>query len=520
MEDREELIAAIKSENNKARKQVGLKSSEVAGGRLEQYVKEKLLGELELQSVREMPLVSTINVQKAITDKKATIYKKEPVRKFTEIEGDAEETVELIYRDLKLNQKLNTANKNYLYQDQTIGMIVPKNGKLICRILKMHQIDAIPSLVDPEEADGFVISAFDRTLYIQYDTDKKDHDTATGFLGRADRSAASQDQDIKVSEKYQYQKYVEKYIVWTKELNFMMNGLGEIIDPETGEASNETDITSPLASHGIMPFFEVSRDKDFEFFVRPSNSLTDFTVQFNSLLSDLSNNIKMNGYAVGVLKAPSDLQPQNQVIGASMLLKLPTDDPDKEIDFEFVSPNSNISEISEAIDKLLNYFITSEGLGGSVVNSRGDSEKASSGIDRFLMMLSKAESHADDYTSFKEAEITIYNIIKAWLDVLGNTNQLDSKYKVSIPADSELNITYAKPELVETSAEKLANIEKKIDMGLMSKKQAVMDIHNIDSDEKAEELLAEIRKDDELNMPEPGAFDANRQDEEDQDNEE
>lgn len=494
--DRLKLIAAINSENNKARKQDSLRSSEIAGGRIHQYVKENLLGQLHRSSVKEMPLVSSINVQKAICDKKATIYKKKPERRFTETTPEQENVLKLIYRDMCLDEKLNTANKNYIYQDQTIGMIVPKGNKLICRILKMHQIDAIPSLTDPEQADGYIISAFDRTMYIENDQEKSNRETATGYIGRSSRSSATQDNNIGVSEKYQYQKYVEKYIVWSKEYNFMMNGLGEVIDPETGEPSNEIDIMSPLYGYDLMPFFEVSRDKDFEYFVRSSNNLSDFTVQFNAQLSDLANNIKMNGYAVGVLKAPSDLQPESQVIGASMLLKLPTDDPDKEVDFAFTSPNSNIGEISSAIDSLLNYFVTSEGLGGSVVNSKGESEKAQSGIDRYLMMLSRIEAHQDDYDAFKNAENKIYKIIKAWLQVLNNTNLIDNKYKVIIPEDSEIEVLYSRPEMIQTESEKLANIEKMIDLGLMSKKQAVMELYEIEDEQKANDILEDIREDD------------------------
>jgi hypothetical protein len=496
IEDRKRLINNINSENNKARKQDSLRSSEIAGGRLHQYVKEKLLGELERSSVKEMPIISSINIQKAVTDKKATIYKRKPERMFTETTPEQEMTLLKIYRDMKLDEKLNTANKNYIYQDQTIGMIVPKNGKLICRILKMHQIDAIPSIDDPESSDGFILSVFDRTNYIEQDQEKSTRDTATGFIGRSQRSSASPDNNIEVAEKYQFQKYVEKYIVWSRKYNFMINGLGEILDPTTGEPSNEVEIESPLARFNIMPFFEIARDKDYEFFTRPSNALSDFTIQFNAQLSDLANNIKMNGYAVGVLKAPSDLQPENQVIGASMLIKLPTDDPEKEIDFQFVSPNSNIAEISEAIDKLLNYFVTSEGVGGGVVNSKGMDEQAHSGIDRYLKMLQRIEAHQDDYDAFSNAERQIYEIVKAWLYVLNDTNLLSDKYKVIVPQESEIEILYAKPEMVETQAEKIANIEKLMDLGLMSRKHAVMDLFSVQDQDKAIELLNEIDSDD------------------------
>ena len=264
-------------------------------------------------------------------------------------------------------------------------MIVPKSGKYHMRILKMHQIDAIPSPVDPEKSDGFIVSCFDRTNYMELYQDKPEIDTATGRRGRSVRSSANNEthSSQETADDYQFQRYVERYIVWTPELNFMMDGTGEIIDMETGELATEAiDLESALAPQGIMPFFEISRGKDFEFFSRPSNTLTDFTVQYNSSLSDLQTNIKMNGYSVGVLKAPSELQPENQVVGPAMLLKLPTDDPDKEVDFSFVNPSSNIGEISEANNQLLNYFTTSEGLGADVINADGSTAKYTSGTDK------------------------------------------------------------------------------------------------------------------------------------------
>jgi len=122
IEGRLDLIASINDENNKARKQVSLKQSEVDGGRIQQSVKEYLRGELHLETVKEMPIVSSINVQSAITDKKATVYKKRPDRRFTDVSEEQEEVLNKIYKDMKLDQKLNRMNRNYVYQDQSIGI--------------------------------------------------------------------------------------------------------------------------------------------------------------------------------------------------------------------------------------------------------------------------------------------------------------------------------------------------------------------------------------------------------------
>ena len=495
IESRIKLISNINSENNKARKQWSFRQFEVQGGRIQQFVKESLENQLYEESVREMPLVSSINVQKAVVDRKATIYKKRPNREFTETTDEQSDTLKEIYRDMKADVKLNKSNKNYSYQDQSIGMIIPKNGKLEMRVFNMHQIDAIVDYDDPESSDGFIISSFDRTMYEQIDSDRKEKDAATGNSGRSVQSTATQDLDLDIAEKFQFQKYVEKYIVWTKELNFIMNGLGEFIGDDGEEITEDLDISSPLAGLNVMPFFEVHRDKDFEYFVRPSNALTDFTIQFNERLSDLANVQKLNGYAVGILKTPSDLKPNNLVIGAAQLIHLPTDDEDKEVDFQFISPNSNISEIADANDKFLNYFITSEGLGGDVVNSRGETQTATSGIDRFLQSIQRMEAHQDDYEIFRMAESNIYDLIKIWLNVLSGSDQLDKKYWGKINEDSEISVEFYKPEMVQTESEKVSNIERKIDLGLMSKKEAIMELREIDDDDKAIEILKEIMGD-------------------------
>lgn len=503
-ENRMKLIQDMDTENTKARKQWSLRSSEVQGGRIQQYVIESLQSQFSPESVKEMPIVSSINIQKSIVDKKATIYKKPADRTYTELSEEQEEIMKLINRDMMLDEKLNFSNKNYCYQDQSIGMIIPKGGKYICRIFKMHQIDAIVDYEDPESAAGYLISAFDRTDYIQRYQDKHEIDTATGIRPRSTRSSANEveSDSSDLADDYQYRKYTMKFIVWTKDYNFMMNGLGEVIDPETGEESSEVDISSPLADQGIMPFFEVSKDKDFEYFVRPSNTLTDFTVQFNVALSDLQNNCKLNGYSVGVLKGPSSMHPQNLVIGPAMLLKLSTDDMDKEVDFSFANPSSNIGDISNAVDKLLNYFTTSEGLGGEVINSQGSTQSYSSGLDRFIAMINRVEAHSDDYDKYRNVEKKIFNIIKAWNNVLSGSESLDRKYQLgTVSEKADIEVNYHRPEMIQTDSERLNVLSTEKDLGIRSKLEMIMERRNIDDEDKAREILEKIEEEKMQFMP-------------------
>ena len=137
------------------------------------------------------------------------------------------------------------------------------------------------------------------------------------------------------------------------------------------------------------------------------------------------------------------------------------------------------------------------------------------------------EAHVDDYEMFRCAEADIYEIIKAWLRVLNGSDKLDSKYQIpGLDEESEIMVEYYRPEMMQTETEKIANIEKKIDLGLMSKKEALMEIREIEDEEKAMEILKEIDGEEALNVvfEPPGRnqdleFDANPLEDEEDDEE-
>jgi hypothetical protein len=141
-------------------------------------------------------------------------------------------------------------------------------------------------------------------------------------------------------------------------------------------------------------------------------------------------------------------------------------------------------------------------LGGDVVNSKGETQEATSGIDRFLQSIQKIEAHVDDYELYRCAEQDIYKIIKAWLRVLNNSDALDKKYKVpTLNPESEIHVEYYKPEMMQTHSEKIANIEKLMDLELMSRKEAIMELRELSDDDKAQEILDDINNDNKISAP-------------------
>ena len=100
---------------------------------------------------------------------------------------------------------------------------------------------------------------------------------------------------------------------------------------------------------------------------------------------------------------------------------------------------------------------------------------------------------------FKRSEKDIYQVVKQWINLSNKTdNLLDEKYKIGTIADSSVvNVSFAEPSSSITDTEILANIEKKLDMGLMSRSEAIQELRDVDS-EQAIVLIEEIDSEDML----------------------
>ena len=78
--ERKKLIETINSNDNKSRKAESLRQQEIYQDRLFQYVKENLEGTFDAKTVKEMPIISSVNLVKRIVKEEASIYRESPKR--------------------------------------------------------------------------------------------------------------------------------------------------------------------------------------------------------------------------------------------------------------------------------------------------------------------------------------------------------------------------------------------------------------------------------------------------------
>lgn len=251
-------------------------------------------------------------------------------------------------------------------------------------------------------------------------------------------------------------------------------------------------VENPLASFGIMPIIEISAMKDFAYWREITNDVAQFCVDYNVSLSSLAYVVELQGFAQAYLKAPSDLMPQSIEIGPNRILKILTDpNAEGDVEFGYANPGSDISSSQAFIESLLAQFLSSQGLDPNTVSGKAAAEKFNSGIERLLAQIEKFEASKETMALFRDAESALYNVIKAYHNVLKGSDLLNAKYKTQdFSADSEVVINYGEPQSVMGEAEKLDIIERKMELmpTLFDEIDVYAEINGMTRDQAKEEL--------------------------------
>jgi hypothetical protein len=102
-------------------------------------------------------------------------------------------------------------------------MLVPKNGKLELRVLKKHQVDVIPRDDNPEMAEAYIVSSFEKDLsfYQAYTPETSNNEPFSNSMRGDGINQRIADQD-------DYRRKM-RFLVWTEDMNFVMDGNGKII---------------------------------------------------------------------------------------------------------------------------------------------------------------------------------------------------------------------------------------------------------------------------------------------------
>lgn len=458
------VIGEIGSSENLERKKVSLEQFEVFMDRMAPYVKAFLKNFYNEQDIDSMPVITSINLCRRIIMQEASVYNTCPKRTFVNVTPEQAIALEEIYEDMNLDAMLQKSNQYYKLQGQNNIQILPIDKKLKVRVLLNHHFDVVPRMDIPEVAEAYILSGFNKLNILPSPSEGSD--------GVNEYIADAND----------YLSNKKIYAIWTDEYNYLASENGDVIG---GVQPN------PL---GMMPFVDVSQAKDFEFFVRSGNSVTDFTIQFNASLTDMSQIVRMQGFAQAYMIASETMMPQSIKVGPMIAVKMPVNPNQPEVrpEFGFAQPNADISGSLEFLQSLVSLFLSSRGIDPKTVTGTGTGEKFSSGLERLLSMLDRFEVSRSDFSVYETAEKKIFKIVAKYLNTYAGTDVL--KYQISpISDEADVEVEFNKPEMIKTDADKIQMFKDKLDLGLMSTVEAIAEDRGISIDE-ALKVKSEIDK--------------------------
>lgn len=487
------LDEILNNEENLRRKELSVMQYEVYMNRQRPFVLRKIADELGMKAVQNSRVISSINMAKKIVNEQAQIYRYEPLRMLENASEDVIEHFNNLYSICNVNAKMKKTNRIYKLQDQATLQVVPKEGKIDFRPLYQHHYDVVASSKNPEKAECYIISSFDKSRLMNRLIRGPGTDVQTQRGYYSDRS------NQKIGDPDDYQK-PNIFYWWTDELNFMTNASGELIDMDGNVLSQVTDqdLMNPIMK---MPFIDVAMDKDFEFFVRAANSSVDFSIEFATMFSDVSEISRLQGFAQAIMMSkeePKDLKigPRNY-----LWLKLDPNDTDSaKPSFSFASPNPDLQSSISLISNFASLYLTSIGQSPKLVNASGEKETFTSGFDRFLGMIEKFETSQDDVDLFKYVEKQGFDLVRRWNNIYAQATEngfIPELSGTQIPEDVDFNIKFKGPDMVKSEAETFELVRQKMEAGLISRVEAVMMDRGI-SKEEAMEVLREIDQTDML----------------------
>jgi hypothetical protein len=500
MKVRLQILSEINSEENKERKAESLKRFEILSGRQEKYIKEKLESEFSIKTVSEMRKITSVNISERVIEEQASIYRDEPERFFSNTNPDTDLHIRKIYKEAKANVKLKKSNKIFKSNGQSILQVVPVDGKIAIRAFWPHHVDVIPDEVNPEKSFCYIISVFDKFNYIHNNSSGQSPANVSRTLATSGPYTDGQNQMIGDGDDYKLS--MQRYEVWTNELNFIMNGKGEIVTES---------VDNPIMD---LPFVDVSIDKDFEFWIRAINNVFDFTIDQAAMLCDIATIIKLQGYAQGIISAEE--MPTNLTVGPNKLLFLQLDgNKTVQPKFEFVSPSPDLASTLQFYDNLMRVFLTSIGADPKTVSGSLDAKSYSSGVERLIAMIEKFEASKDDIDLYRWAEEKVFHLFRKWSNAYQGSGLLDESLSGPIIGDDvEISVKFKEPKAIQTQSELEDSVIKLKSQGLMTLQMSLMRIYGVDA-EVADNMIKALESENKVLMPQNLLAQAETEDEAD-----
>lgn len=471
------------------------------------FLIEQILSEFGSDALPEMRL-APLNVLSKIVKKKSVIYRTPPIRKTSS--GDADQKlVDFYVTELEIDSGMMKGNRFYNLFSNT-GLYcwpgcVNKDGVvdfLKFMVLPPYLYSMVPDEFDPTLIRKIVMSEFTEYASVISQAYQKSATGAQGFSRNpglklpgslVDSAQPSMPADPN-----------RKFIWWTDDEHFTTNTRGEKI--LLSDQSYQDNNTQFLNSAGILPIVNLAKDRDCETWSTQGADLFDSCLAFAIGWTDLLTVAKHQGFAQPVITSPE--RPEEIQVGVNRVLWL-KQDPESNTapTFGFASAGSPLNEYKDVLMDFLGLILTSNDLNPGAVSGNRQSSDMSSGFSRLIEMSDALEAIEADKPVLRDAEMNLWEVIKAWHNDMYERGVLraDAKALGRFSDKFELSIQYRDIRPIESETERITAAKAYLDMGIATKQMALKKLQPDLSDEQADKILKEVEAEKQANLEKFGS---------------
>jgi len=217
--------------------------------------------------------------------------------------------------------------------------------------------------------------------------------------------------------------------------------------------------------------------------------LTQQSITFNTLWSDVLSAASGQGFGILTLKYPESMQDkmENVTIGLTTGLELPqSGNPnDASTEAAYINPGPDLEGQVMTYSKWIVSVLDDYGITSSQA-LQGGVEKFASGLDRIIAQADVQDVVTDNQTDYVDVEDEIFNIVKTNEKVIVNSNSFTDK--------DELTVIYPKPKVLISDKESLENIEKRMNLGFIEPWEGLVMLDPNITEEAAREKIKTIKE--------------------------
>lgn len=445
------------------------------------FLLEQIRREFDEAAVSEMRLCP-INLLKKIVNKRASVYRRAPIRTVSDDNTADQMLVDHYVKAMELNKAMQKANRYYILHSNAALYTKPTGqGKLCLEVIPPYMYSLIPDPIDRSEVDTHVFSAFTERGRAFSSVDQL---PATGRQGFSREPGYASGKPMVDSEQLPATDADRQFVLWSSEYNVTLDGRGAPIEVE-----GEHAVPHLL---GMSPVVNLARDRDNEAWAIDGEDMIDLTMAIQSGWTDLLTIAKQQGFSI--LTIIGEDRPEKMTLGVNKAVWLKARENGPRPELKYTAGQANLGEYRQLLMELLGLLLSTNDMNPKSIGGAGGASNVTSGFHALIEMADTLEAVEADKPTMLDAELAVWQRIKAWHNQYHDAAKLDPKAQAlgKFSDEFELNIIYQDIKPIESEQDRLSAVKDMRGLSLITRKKAILKLNPDMTAEQAEQELEEI----------------------------